>query len=130
VLTGTEEATADAQGRVSIAPSAGAWKDSAFSDAGGSTGSAANPDEPIQDDALSARLAAEDNAAYELRLYNEYVAAKQALGENVANIPQDRFHQRLAGRAAALTQKHGCRLVRFQVETDANQVVLRPVLIR
>ena len=28
----------------------------------------------------------------------EYVAAKQALGENVSNIPQDRFHQRLCGR--------------------------------
>lgn len=129
VLTGTEETTQDSEGRVSVAPSAGAWKDAAFSD-GAASGGAANPDEPIDDEALSARLAAEDNAAYESRVYAEYVAAKQSLGENVANIPQDRFHQRLAGRATALTQKHGCRMVRFQVETDANQVVLRPVLIR
>jgi len=130
-FTGTEEASSDAQGRVSVAPSAGAWKDAAFSDgAAGSSGGAMNPDEPIDDEALSARLGAEDNAAYEARIYKEYVAAKQELGENVANIPQDRFHQRLAGRASALTQKHGCRMVRFQVETVANQVVLRPVLIR
>ena len=130
-FTGTEETTSDAQGRVSLAPSAGAWKDAAFSDGSGASPSAAgNPDEPIDDAALSARLSAEDDAAYEARIYKEYVAAKQALGENVANIPQDRFHQRLAGRASALAQKHGCRMVRFQVETVANQVVLRPVLIR
>jgi hypothetical protein len=129
VMTGTEETTSDSEGRVSIAPSANTWKDAAFSD-GAAGGGAANPDEPIDDEALSARLAAEEASAYESRVYAEYVAAKQALGENVANIPQDRFHQRLAGRATALTQKHGCRMVRFQVETVANQVVLRPVLIR
>ena len=53
-----------------------------------------------------------------------------ALGENVSNIPADRFHQRLTGRADALVKKHGCRMVRFQVETRSDQVVLRPVLIR
>lgn len=132
VMTGTEETSSDAEGRVSIPPSAGAWKDAAFSDAGGAgpQASASNPDEPIDDEGLAARLSAEDAAAYETRIYEEYVAAKQALGENVANIPKDRFHQRLTGRAAALAQKHGCRSVRFQVETVANQVVLRPVLLR
>jgi hypothetical protein len=63
-------------------------------------------------------------------VYQEYVSAKQALGENVSNIPADRFHQRLSGRAEALVKKHGCRMVRFQVETRSDQVVLRPVLIR
>ena len=38
--------------------------------------------------------------------------------------------QRLSGRATALAQKHGCRLVRFHVETRGDQVLLRPVLIR
>lgn len=132
VLTGTEEANTDAQGRVSMSPSAGAWKDAAFSDAASpaAAGGGANPDDPIEDEALAAKLSAEDAAAYESRLYAEYLRAKQALGENVANIPQDRFHQRLSGRATALAQKHGCRSVRFQVETIANQVVLRPVLLR
>ncbi len=136
VLTGTEEQTVDEQGRVSLAPSSKDWGDAAFGDAapsaaGRSTGAAgANPDEPIDDAALGAQLGAEDQAAYERRVYAEYAAAKQALGENVSNIPQDRFHQRLNGRASALAEKHGCRLVRFQVETRNGQVVLRPVLIR
>jgi hypothetical protein len=132
VFTGTEEPTEDEQGRVSLAPSAGAWKDAAFTDAadaGGAKG-AANPDEPIEDPALAQKLAAEDEAAYSKRVYGEYVAAKQALGENVSNIPQDRFMQRLSGRATALAQKHGCRLVRFHVETRGDQVLVRPVLIR
>ena len=30
----------------------------------------------------------------------------------------------------ALAKQHGCRTVRFQVQTRGNQVVLRPVLIR
>jgi hypothetical protein len=115
-----------------VPPSAGAWKDAAFTDAGAAPPQAAapNPDEPIDDPVLAARLGAEETGAYETRIYDEYVAAKQALGENVANIPKDRFHQRLSGRATALAQKHGCRAVRFQVETVANQVVLRPVLLR
>jgi hypothetical protein len=132
VLTGTEETSSDAQGRVSVPPSAGAWKDAAFTDPGTAApqASSPNPDEPIDDEALAARLSAEDGAAYETRVYDEYVAAKQAVGENVTNIPKDRFHQRLSGRASALAQKHGCRAVRFQVETVASQVVLRPVLLR
>jgi hypothetical protein len=131
VLTGTEENNEDEQGRVSIPPSGQNWKDAAFGD--GATGAAkpaANPDEPIDDPELSARLAAEDEGAYSARIYKEYVAAKQAMGENVSNIPQDRFNQRLVGRATALAEKHGCRLVRFQVESQADQVLLRPVLIR
>jgi hypothetical protein len=136
VLTGTEEQSVDEQGRMqSLAPSAKNWGDAEFADAapGGAKAAAAaagNPEDPIDDPALSSKLGAEDQAAYERRVYNEYAAAKQALGESVANIPQDRFHQRLVGRASALAQKHGCRLVRFQVETRAGQVVLRPVLIR
>jgi len=133
VFTGTEEQTEDEEGRVSVPPSAAAWKDAAFSDASPSAAkpaAAGNPDEPIDDPALAAKLAAEDEPAYARRVYQEYVAAKQALGENVSNIPQDRFLQRLSGRATALAQQHGCRLVRFQVETRNDQVALRPVLIR
>ena len=108
-------------------------KDAAFTDAadpGGAKGAAANPDEPLDDPALAQKLAAEDEAAYSQRVYGEYVKAKQALGENVSNIPKDRFWQRLTGRADALVQKHGCRMVRFQVNTMNEQVVLRPVVIR
>jgi hypothetical protein len=134
VFTGTAEDNEDEQGRISVAPSgAQGWNDAAFSD--GAPGAAAagaggGADDPLEDPTLSARLAEEADAGYETRVYTEYVAAKQAIGENVGSIPQDRFHQRLKGRGEALAKKHGCRLVRFQVQTANGQVVLRPVLIR
>jgi hypothetical protein len=140
VLTGTEERAEDEQGRpITVPPSSAGWKDAAFGEGGGAAGpagagaaasAAGSADEPIDDPELAARLAAEDEPAYKARVYREYAAAKEAAGESVANIAEDRFHQRLEGRASALTQKHGCRLVRFQVETRGDQVLLRPVLIR
>jgi hypothetical protein len=57
------------------------------------------------------------------------VAAKQAAGENVANISQDKFVQRLKSNEQALTKKHGCRMVRFQVDVKGSQVNLKPVII-
>jgi hypothetical protein len=58
------------------------------------------------------------------------VAAKQSVGEDVSNIPQDKFVQRLKANEAAQVKKHNCRMVRFQVETRGTQVNLRPVIIR
>lgn len=131
VMTGTEEQSEDDQGRVSLPPSAKDWGDAAFADAAPAAAKgSSDAEEPLDDPAVAKKLDAEDEAAYARRVYTEYVAAKQAVGENVANIPQDRFHQRLSGRATALVQKHGCRSVRFQVETRNGQVILRPVLIR
>ena len=134
VFTGTEEASEDDDGKISVPPSEGNWKDAAFSDgrapAGGSGGGAAAADEPIDDPDLATSLGAMSEDDYNTRVYSEYVAAKQKLGENVSSIPKDRFCQRLKGRADALVQKHGCRMVRFQVQTVDDQVVLRPVLIR
>lgn len=133
VLTGTEEASEDEEGKLSVPPSEGHWKDAAFSDGQGKAapaGSSLDPDEVIDDPALASQLSAEAEDAYNDRVYQEYVRAKEQLGENVASIPKDRFTQRLKGRADALVQKHGCRMVRFQVSTVDAQVVLRPVLIR
>jgi hypothetical protein len=136
VFTGTEEATEDEEGKLSVPPSAGHWKDAEFSDArAASTPSAeasgaASADDVIEDPELASQLGAESEAEYNARVYGEYVAAKQSLGENVSSIPQDRFVQRLKGRGDALVQKHGCRMVRFQVQTVGEQVVLRPVVIR
>lgn len=136
VMTGTEEASEDEEGKLSVPPSEGHWKDAAFSDAraqpspAAATAVSADPDEVIDDPALASRLANEQEDAYNERVYTEYVAAKQQLGENVSSIPKDRFCQRLKGRADALAQKHGCRMVRFQVSTQNDQVVLRPVVIR
>lgn len=132
VLTGVSEGdTEDAQGRVSSVHQE-AWKDSAFSDgasgvaAAGGAGGPAAPD-VIDDPAVAAKLAAEPEDAYYKRVFAEYVAAKKAAGESVANIPEDRFAQRLKGNEQALIKKHGCKAVRFQVQKNG---VLQPVLIR
>ncbi len=134
VFTGTAEE--DDEGRVSQAPSAAEWVDPAFSDANpgasgrGAAGAAGGAGEVVDDPSIAAQLASEPEDAYYARIYAEYVAAKSSVGENVSNIPQDRFVQRLKGNESSLVKKHGCKMVRFQVHTRGNQVVLTPVLIR
>jgi hypothetical protein len=134
VFTGVEEA--DDEGRVSQPPgppSQAAWNDAAFNPESGAsqaTPAPAQPGDPVDDPGVAAALASEPEAQYYSRLYKEYVAAKAAVGENVSNVPEDRFTQRLQKNADALAQKHGCRMVRFRVETRDNQVTLQPVLIR
>ncbi|MEM9194919.1 MAG: MXAN_5187 C-terminal domain-containing protein [Myxococcota bacterium] len=134
VFTGVAEE--DDEGRVSSppgsAPQGPSWNDNAFSGgeargaapAGGGSASAAGP---VDDPNVAAQLSAEPEDAYLTRVYGEYVAAKTAAGENVANIPEERFKQRLQKQGAALAKKHGVRMVRFQVESSG---ALRPVLIR
>lgn len=86
--------------------------------------------DPIDDPHVAAQLGAEPDEAYFGRVFQEYVAAKRAVGEDVSSIPQERFIKRLQANGEALAKKHGVRLVRFQVQTEGNQVALRPVLIR
>ncbi len=141
VFTGVSESDAeDDQGRVSMVRQ-DTWKDSAFSDASAAAGGAAGSNVPagggagaageaIDDPALAAKLSAEPEEAYYKRVFAEYVAAKKAAGESVANIPEDRFTQRLKGNEQALVKKHGCKAVRFQVQKSGGQVSLQPVLIR
>lgn len=140
VFTGTPEE--DEQGRVS-APPGQRWTDDGESSAGmampagaaasgptePASGAAAAADEP-EDPALAAQLAAEPEDAYYARVYKEYVAAKQAAGEDVSNIPQDKFVQRLKANEQGLIKKHSCRMVRFQVQARGTQVNLKPIIIR
>ena len=125
VFTGVAET--DEEGR--SAPGVDGWDEAALAGGGGAsaTGKTSNAPEDAQ---LAAQLAAEAEDEYELRIYNEYVAAKQAVGEDVSNIAQARFIQRLKKNAETLTKKHGCRMVRFQVQTRGTQVILRPIVIR
>jgi hypothetical protein len=130
VVTGTPEE--DSDGRVSSPPED--WgADAAASSPGIAIPpgvAAPAPPEDEDDPALAAQLAAEPEDAYYERIYQEYVAAKQGLGENVSNITKDRFVQRLQANEKSLLKKHGCRMVRFQVQTRGPQVNLRPVIIR
>ncbi|HEY8431274.1 MAG TPA: MXAN_5187 C-terminal domain-containing protein [Sandaracinaceae bacterium] len=126
VFTGTPEA--DDEGRVSSPPEA--WGPDAASVPGTEVPAGASGGGEQGDPELAAKLAEEPEDAYYERIYNEYVAAKQAIGENVSNITKERFVQRLQANEKSLMQKHGCRMVRFQVQTKGTQVNLLPVVIR
>lgn len=123
MFTGTAET--DEEGRSVGGSGAFTGTEEASAPAGGAAG---GDDEG--DPELAARLAAEPDADYHARIYREYVAAKQAAGEDVSNIPEDRFVQRLQKNADSLVAKNQCRMVRFVVETQGDQVTLRPVIIR
>lgn len=86
---------------------------------------------PVQsDDPDAEMLAALPEDQYYAQLYQDYIAAKQSVGEDVSNIPEGRFVERIKGNADHLVKKHDARLVRFKVETIGGQVNLRPVIIR
>ena len=130
MFTGVEET--DEEGHASVG-GAGAWGGAAAPTAPTQTPearkAAESPRSP-EDAALEEQLAAEPLESYRERIYGEYVAAKQAVGEDVSSIPKEKFLQRLDKNAAQLQQKHGARMVRFQVQTKGTQVILRPVIIR
>ncbi|MCA9580969.1 MAG: hypothetical protein KC416_04195 [Myxococcales bacterium] len=121
----------DDDGRVSEVAGAGGWSGE-FAASGGGQGAPASeggggPGGVIEDEALAAQLESEPEEAYLERIYQEYVAAKTAAGEDVSNIPKDRFVQRLQRNAESLQKKNDCRMVRFVVEGQGN---LKPVIIR
>lgn len=84
----------------------------------------------VDDPAVAAQLAAIPETEYTKKVYNDYVAAKQRAGEDVSNITEDRFTQRLLRNAQSLQKRHNCKEVRFVVESNGGHVVLKPVLIR
>jgi hypothetical protein len=137
IFTGTPEE--DEQGLGSRSPGE-RWQDESVGqnsagDGGGpatadASAARAGGEGEADDPELVARLAAEPEEQYYARVYREYVAAKRAVGEDVSNIPQDKFVQRLKANEQSLMNKHGCRMVRFQVQTVGTQVNLKPVLIR
>ncbi|MEM6962375.1 MAG: MXAN_5187 C-terminal domain-containing protein [Myxococcota bacterium] len=126
-----ENGRVSSRGMPSVDP-AGNWQGAAFQDGGekAEKPSPASPNAPLDDPALSATLAAEPAEVYYNRVFGEYVAAKQAAGEDVSNIPQERFIKRLEANAKALAKRHGVASVRFQVARQGNQVILKPVLLR
>jgi hypothetical protein len=81
------------------------------------------------EDPESAALAAVPEAQYYAQLFADYVAAKRSLGEDVSNVPERRFIDRIRGNAEHLAKKHGASMVRFKVETIGDQVNLKPVVI-
>jgi hypothetical protein len=124
LFTGVAEE--DEEGRA--VTSSGGWEAVSITAPGSST-RASTPGAAQSDDPEAAALAAVPEAEYYDRLYADYVAAKQALGEDASNVPQERFAERIRGNAEHLMKKHGARMVRFKVETIGGQVNLKPVVI-
>ena len=84
---------------------------------------------PSTADPEAAALAEVPEGEYYAQLFADYVAAKEAVGEDVSNVPEERFVERIRGNAAHLQKKHGARMVRFTVETIGGQVNLKPLVI-
>lgn len=124
LLTGVAEE--DDEGRA--VTSSGGWE--AVSISGPEPGARPSSAGPIEsDDPEAAALAATPEGDYYAQLYRDYIAAKQSVGEDVSSIPEERFIERIRGNAEHLVRKHGAHMVRFQVETIAGQVNLKPVVI-
>jgi hypothetical protein len=124
LLTGVAEE--DDQGRA--VTSSGGWE--AVSITGPEPASPPSALGPRQDDPEAERLAAIPESEYFEQLYEDYLAAKKSLGEDVSSVPKDRFIDRMRGNADHLAKKHGASMVRFKVEVVGGQVNLRPIIQR
>lgn len=63
-------------------------------------------------------------------VFDQFVAAKERLGESTERLRVASFSKRLQGSERQLIEKHGCRAVRFQVVEKGGSVSLRPQLVR
>lgn len=114
-LLGVREDDTDAQGRPSIAPSSSSFE------------AALTVDERMvslsADDVASANaLRNEAPEDYYKRIFDEYLAAKRALGDPVDHIKFAPFNQRIKANEHQLTIKHG-KPFRFQIEAKGKEVV-------
>ena len=115
-LLGVEEDTTDEEGRISRAPSAAAME--AAMGGGSST--------PDLDAAAVASLASEPADQYYARIFREYIAAKQALGQQTDHITQQQFQQRIQSMELETSQRQG-KPVRYKVQTSGGDVILLAV---
>jgi hypothetical protein len=79
--------------------------------------------------AENARIAAEPEADYFRRTFEEYLAARKANGESVDGLTLDNFTQKLRGNEEQLKAKYGTRAVRFKVVVKDNTTTLKPIPI-
>ncbi len=74
-------------------------------------------------------LASEPEAAYYPRLYGEYVAALQRLGQPSEGMSVLAFMAKLSLTEAGLREKWECKVVRFLLRVSGKQISFRPVKI-
>jgi methyl-accepting chemotaxis protein len=122
-LMGVEEDTTDDEGRVSMAPNAANFTDALAVD----DKRMMQPASELTMDPESIRaLAAEPAPQYYARIYQEYIAAKRAIGEATDHITEQAFAARIQGMEQDAAQKYG-RPVRYQVQARNREVVLLAV---
>jgi hypothetical protein len=114
-LLGVREDDTDAEGRPSVAPSS-----SSFS-------AALNVDERMVSLSLAdvedgRKLRDEPPEDYYKRLFDEYLAAKRAIGDPVDHVKFASFSQRIKGSEQELTTRHG-KPFRYKVEVQGKEVV-------
>lgn len=63
-------------------------------------------------------------------VYQEFVKAKESLGERVEKLNYERFRRKLLREREGLVARHGCRTVNFEVVIRGGQVSLRPRIVR
>jgi hypothetical protein len=78
-------------------------------------------------DADAAALAQESEPIYYARIYNEYVAALKSQGKPTKGITVQAFTAKLRLVEGGLRQKWKCRMVRFKIAAQGEQVTLKPV---
>jgi hypothetical protein len=74
-------------------------------------------------------LAAEPEAEYLQRIYNEWVAGRKETGEGSDGMTLEGFTAKLRQNEVALREKYSCRMVRFRVVVKNGQTTLKPVPI-
>ena len=67
--------------------------------------------------------ASEPAQAYYGRIYREYIAAKQSIGEATDHISEQAFHQKIQGMENEAKAKFG-KPVRYKVQPQGKEVVL------
>lgn len=115
-LMGVPEDTTDEAGRPSGPPSAHDFKEALAVDESSVTSQNVDP-------AVAQALAQEPAEQYYARLCNEYIAAKQQLGDPVDHITPAAFRRRIEASEREMRGKHG-RPVRYQVQLRDGAVVL------
>lgn len=115
-LMGVPEDNTDEQGRPSVSPNAQHFQEALSVDESSVTNPQVSPE-------VIAMLSKESVNAYYARVYRDYVAAKQQLGDPVEGISFEGFIANIRSSEQEIAAKHG-RPVRYLVEVRGNSVVL------
>jgi hypothetical protein len=75
-------------------------------------------------------MSQETEAAYYMRIFNEYITTLRNLGKPSQGVSVPTFMAKLRLTDAGLRQKWSCRMVRFRVVAEGDQVVFKAVRIQ